>query len=213
MNSSLVLDIDGVLVRDPLLLAHVKSNIIEYVRQKVPSCSQPARLNSVLYKRHGHTARGLQQTFKVDTSDFNQKVYDGRVHDHLWSILSGNEFQRDAEIIHELTRSGWDVTLFSNSPLYWSLPVAQAIGGDIKVHYDGLFLKPDVRGYMFETDKQHLYIDDSLRNLQTAGTLPNWTPVYFRNENCPKTDQYPTVASVWEIGLLCRSISEWSLKN
>lgn len=213
MNKSLVLDIDGVLVRDPLLLAHVKSNIIEYVRRKVPLCSQPARLNSVLYKKHGHTARGLQQAFKLNVDDFNEKVYNSRVHDHLWSVLSGTEFQQDAKILHELTQSGWDVTLFSNSPLYWSLPVSQAISDHVKVHHDGLFLKPDVRAYMFDPERKHLFIDDMIANLQTASTLPNWVPVHYRNEGAPRSYDFPTVHSVWEIGMMCHSINEWTARE
>jgi hypothetical protein len=211
MNKSLVLDIDGVLIRDSLLLAHVRSNVVEYVRKKVPWCKEPARLNTILYKKYGHTARGLQQAFKIDASDFDENVYDGRLHDHLWSVLSGTEFQEEAKIIHEISQSGWDVTLFSNSPLYWSLPVQQAISDQVNVYHDGVFFKPDVRSYVyFDKDRKHLFVDDSIVNLKTARTLPNWIPVHYRDEEDPLTTEFPSVSSVWELGLMCHSINDWT---
>ena len=97
---SLLLDIDGVIVRDKLLMAHVKQNCIEYVRAKLPDCKNPRETNQHLYLAHGHTARGLRETFNVDTSDFNQKVYDKSVMEHLAEVIYSSEFQEEAKQIH-----------------------------------------------------------------------------------------------------------------
>ena len=117
---SLLLDIDGVVVRDKLLLSHVKENCVNYVASKLPEAKSPRDVNRVLHLSHGHTARGLNMVFKIDTSDFNEKVYDKRLMDHLAEVIYGSEFQEEAKEIHELTQNGWKVTLFTNSPVKWA---------------------------------------------------------------------------------------------
>ena len=108
---SLILDIDGVLVRDKALLNHVKHNCVQYVRHKMPEVKAPAQMNEILYSNYGHTAKGLRKAYKINTDDFNKFVYDKPLHDHLWSVLSGTEFQKDAEQIHSLIKDGWTVRL------------------------------------------------------------------------------------------------------
>ena len=111
---ALRLDIDGVIVRDKLLLEHVKENCVRYVSAKLPECKSPREVNALLYHKHGHTARGLQRAFQVDTSDFNSKVYDKPLLKHLSEVLSTPEFQKDAERVHKLTHDGWKISLFTN---------------------------------------------------------------------------------------------------
>jgi len=175
---SLVLDIDGVLIRDPLLLEHVRYNVVQYVRAKLPHAKQPDRVNRLLYKHYGHTARGLEHAFRIDTRDFNEKVYTPRLNDHLWEVLSGDQFKADAETIHGISQNGWDVTLFSNAPLSWSMPVMRAIGHDVQVRNCGLHLKPHLSAYTtgFSDTKPHLFVDDTLENLRAvAGTDEHMT--------------------------------------
>ena len=211
---SLLIDIDGVLVRDKLLLEHVKSNCVEYVRAKLPECKDPIMTNKHLYMAHGHTARGLQTVFQMDVSDFNEKVYDKRVIDHLAEVIYGSEFQLEAKELYALTKRGWDVTLFTNSPLVWAMPVSLAIGDTINVKCSGpdantSFFKPEVAMYTgFSPTQTHIYVDDSLKNVGTARWIPNWHPVYF-NEG-PKEDRLwcPQVGSMWELGLMINTIDD-----
>ena len=208
---SLILDVDGVLVRDRLLMEHVKSNVVNYVRTKLPTAPEPARINRLLYARYGHTATGLSQAFGFDVSDFNEKVYDKRLIDHLWSILSGTEFQEEASVIHEIAKSGWDVTLFSNSPLVWTLPVRSAISDQVKISLDGQFYKPDIRAYMsFDNRKTHLFVDDKEMNLRSTKYIKNWVPVLY-TEN--KGRDYVSVSSIWELALLTNTINEYGFDS
>lgn len=205
-----MLDIDGVLVRDPLLLNHVQTNVIEYVRTKLPEAKDPARVNRILYKTYGHTARGLQKSFKIDASDFDEKVYNRKLIDHLWYVLTSNEFQQDAKIINEIESSGWNVQLFSNSPLVWSMPVMETIGGRTKNFKDHRNLKPSIRAYTkFSTKNRYLFVDDTLANLYTANLFPNWIPVQYGDKNV-RTD-FPIVSSIWELGLMCETINQAGL--
>ena len=216
---SLLLDIDGVLVRDRLLLEHVKDNCVKYVSAKLPETKSPRDVNKLLYLTHGHTARGLQYAFQIDASDFNEKVYDKRLLDHLAEVIYGPEFQQEAKEIHELTKRDWKVTLFTNAPIEWAGPVARAIGDEIHVVCAGSDatrspLKPEASMYtQFPKHLTHIYIDDSMKNLATARWLPNWHPVYFNQG--PKVDDLwcPQIGSIWEAGLFVNSVDQWIHDN
>ena len=208
---SLILDVDGVLVRDRLLMEHVKSNVVKYVSAKLPDARRPDKVNQVLYMKYGHTASGLKHSFGFDVSDFNEKVYDKSLIDHLWSVLSSKTFQEDAEVIHEITKSGWDVTLFSNSPLVWTLPVQSAISDKVKLSLDSQFYKPDIRAYMsFDDRKTHLFVDDKEMNLRCVKYIKNWVPVLY-TEN--KGRDYLSVSSIWELTLLTNTISQYGFDS
>jgi hypothetical protein len=203
---SLVLDIDGVLLRDKLLAEHVKYNVVQYVRTKIPKCKDPERINRFLYRTYGHTAKGLEHAYNIDASDFNKKVYNSRLMSHLWEILSGTEFQKEASIIHDISNKGWKVSLFSNSPLEWSTPVARAINDRIDTKIDDHFLKPDVRSYMqFNPRDRHLFVDDKTVNLRTASTLGNWIPIHF-STNPVEDPEFLTIDSIHELSRLIEII-------
>ena len=209
---SLVLDIDGVIIRDKMLMAHVRDNCVRYVQSKIPECRDARNVNRILYLTHGHTAKGLAHSFKVDTSDFNDKVYDKPLLDHLADVIYGADFQAEAKEIHDFTQKGWNVTLFSNAPEVWCRQVARAIGDDVYLRCpgpDGPF-KPEAAAYEnFSKVQTHVFVDDSLKNLGTARWLPNWHPIHF-DEGTTETDSVlvpnykpwcPTIGSTWELGL------------
>jgi len=161
--------------------------------------------------KYGHTASGLKHSFGFDISDFNEKVYDKSLIDHLWSVLSSKTFQEDAEVIHEITKNGWDVTLFSNSPLVWTLPVQSAISDKVKLALDSQFYKPDIRAYMSFDDRQtHLFVDDKEMNLRSVKYIKNWVPVLY-TEN--KGRDYLSVSSIWELALLTNTISQYGFDS
>jgi FMN phosphatase YigB (HAD superfamily) len=207
---SLVLDIDGVLLRDKHLLEHVRHNCVQYVAKKIPGCKDPERVNRALLKSKGHTARGLHYHHGLDVSDFNREVYTVPLRSHLWEVLSGNEFQNEAKEIHGLTKKGWRITLFSNSPIEWTGQVAHAISDELFVVCPGSDvskypLKPEMNAYMnFATHHTHIFVDDKLENLETARWLPNWHPVLFSDSE--KSDWCPTISSLWELGIFTNTV-------
>jgi len=212
---SLLLDIDGVVLRDRLLMEHLKDNCVRYVAAKLPHCKDPRETNRHLYLSHGHTARGLASVFQVDTSDFNEKVYDKHLMEHLAEVIYGTEFQQEAKELHELTEKDWKVTLFTNSPVEWAVPIGRAISDNVYIDCVGHDvskspLKPEAARYTnFPKNMTILYVDDSLKNLGTAKFLPNWHSVYF-NEG-PKEDRLwcPQISSIWELLLYVNSVDQW----
>jgi len=205
---SLRLDIDGVLVRDKLLLEHVKENCVRYVAAKLPDCKNPRETNALLYKTYGHTARGLQRTFQVNTSDFNRKVYDKSLIAHLADVLQTKEFQKEAEMIHGLTHQGWDITLFTNSPWVWAYRVALAIGDNVSVRCPGnpndSFLKPEIEAYIFSLQEFNVMVDDSLNNLEPVRYIPNWHSIHFTDT--PTSDAW--CSQVTSIEELCEGLGD-----
>jgi FMN phosphatase YigB (HAD superfamily) len=207
MNNMLLLDVDGVIIRDKLLLEHVKYNAVQYVRTKLPDAKDPSKVNRLLYKRYGHTARGLKSAFEIDTKDFNEFVYDKSLLSHLDHVLMSNQFKDDAEIIRELSTK-WETRLFSNAPLDWTLPIADRLG--VSVSHDGLFVKPDPRAFSkFPREVRKYFVDDCMANLTTAGYMQGWVPIHF-DENVTKgpgfDPRFPTVSSIWELQLFMNSV-------
>ena len=212
---TLLLDVDGVLVRDKTLLKHVKDNCVQYVANKLPHAKNPADVNRILYLASGHTARGLEKTFDIDASDFNEKVYNKQLIDHLYEVIYGNDFQQDAKELIELKNSGWNISLFTNSPYEWAGPVANAIDtSGINIvcpsrDWSKANFKPEAAAYKnFPKYASYVFVDDSLKNIGTARWLPNWTSVYFSEEkNSGMNPEWcPTIASIWELGLFVNSI-------
>ncbi len=214
-GKSLLLDIDGVLLRDKKLLDHVKHNCARYVKAKLPECREPERVNRLLYGTCGHTARGLQTLFGVDTADFNKFVYDVPLRSRLWEVLSSTEFQEEAAEIHKFTENGWNVTLFTNSPIEWAGQVAHAISDNLNVVCPGSNigespLKPEASAYKnFPKHFVHVFVDDSLANLSTTRWLSNWKPIYFNEYKFEagslRPEWCPTIGSIWELGLYLNS--------
>ena len=210
----LLLDVDGVLVRDRLLFTHVKHNATRYVETKLPDCKHPALVNATLYLAHGHTARGLKNAFGIDASDYNEFVYDKSLLAHLSEVLEKDEFVRDAEIVHDLTQKGWEVTLFSNAPYEWVRPVSLAINDSIKIRCPGpdltkAYLKPDVNFYKeFDECLGYYYVDDSLKNLGAVRNWPNWRPILFSETEKDQRLWCRQVGSIPELALTLGNL--WS---
>lgn len=196
-SQKLLLDIDGVIVRDKTVLDHVRNNVVRYVNKKLPGMKRHSKLNNLMYRAYGHTAKGLRKEFGVDTSDFNDFVYTPHVLNHLFDFLrTSDTFQNDARIIRGFMYRGWDVELFSNSPMCWSELVQDAIGD---VGNSGTYSKPDIETYLKINDdsKKIIVVDDKMCNLMPALFFPNWTAVHFSEYR--ETQFIKTVKTMYEL--------------
>ena len=195
----LILDVDGVVIRDPLLMAHMQHNVTEFVRKKLPQSKQPHKAAHVLYKKYGHTALGLG----VSVKEFEDEVFDHSLISHLHTVLDSDTFQRDLVYLRPLCKE-YDVRLFSNSPLIWTLPIASEFRAPVKIHKNHQFVKPDPRAYdMFPKTIPKYFVDDSLLNLRTADGLPLWKCIHFSDT---VGTEFLTVQSVLELALQLRRL-------
>jgi len=204
----LLLDIDGVIVRDRRLFSHVKHMASRYVKSKFPECENPVQMNSTLYLAHGHTARGLEEAFQVDASDYNEFVYDKNLMKHLEIVLKEDQFKNDAESINTLMSLGWDVTLFTNAPLQWAWRVSLAINDQVGIHCPGpdavrAIYKPDPLFYeSFDNGQKYYFVDDSLKNLGAVRHRKNWRTLLFAENGriprlwCPQVGSIPELSNI-----------------
>jgi hypothetical protein len=199
----LLLDVDGVILRDERLFRHLRHNAARYVAKKLPECDDPIETNKFLYLTHGHTAKGLKNAFGIDASDFNDFVYDKSLMTHLSNVIDSKNFRLDASTIHSITERGWPVTL--NAPYQWVQPVALAINDQVKIRCPGpdtsvAHFKPDPAFYKeFDSCDSYYYVDDSLINLSTVRTWPNWRPFHFTDHKkahlwCPQVSSLPELS-------------------
>ena len=195
--NNLLLDVDGVIVRDNVLLNHVKSNIVKYVSKKLPGMKRHENINNLLYKAYGHTGLGLQAEFDIDTRDFNNYVYNKYLIAHLHDYLLVNEnFNRDKRILREICDSH-KVSFFSNAPLNWTEPIREAIDLRITNTFDNI--KPNIDSYTkFGTDEEFIFVDDKMENLKPTIFLPNWTPIHYTDK--PES-QY--IRNIQDLSVLC----------
>lgn len=201
---SLILDIDGVIIRDKNLLDHVKNNCVNYVKLKLPGARDPVKVNHLLMKDFGHTGIGLRKSFNVNADDFNEHVYTPELIHHLHEVIKSSDFNETASIINEIAERRWQVQLFTNAPEIWAKPIADAMSDEISYTCAKItHPKPNSVAYTgFSTVKTHVFIDDRVENLKAAKNFPNWYPVHFTDD--PTPTWYPTVKSFKDIrALLC----------
>lgn len=192
-------------------MCRVENNITQYIRAKLPYAKNPDMVRNILYKKYGHTGRGLAKTFGIDTRDFNEFVYNKSLMTHLAEYLEGRQFQEDAEDIHKLIQDdGWKVTLFSNAPECWTRPIGLAIDSRVRIARDDKFLKPEAGAYTkFGKKKDYIFVDDSILNLLTPALCPNWTCIHFANQ--AEQTKFLTCRSIWELTLMANTLKDLKL--
>ena len=138
----LLLDIDGVVMRNKNLLKNVKFNCTKFVQthsKRPMGLYEAYQKNHMLYKNYGHTLRGLNYTvdkcyFNDQLYDkrihnehikniFNEQVYDKRIYNELGNYLSTSEFEDHIngfnEIYHICKKNDIPIGIFSNAPFDW----------------------------------------------------------------------------------------------
>jgi hypothetical protein len=202
---NILLDVDGVLIRDHAILDRVRRNITHYVKNKIPRVKNPERLRDHLYTRYGHTGRGMTQALSIPTPDFNSYVYDKALLNQLVDYLLTDEFHADAKIVRNLLNQGHKVTLFSNAPYLWTAPVANVI--DKRVNVETMVgQKPQPVAYAsVRTNRRPIIIvDDVLKNLKPISKSRNWIPVHYS----ASVDDWatPTISTLEDLPFLVKQV-------
>jgi hypothetical protein len=205
----ILLGANGVTVRDKLLLAHVKHNMEEYVRRRMPTVKDPRQFTWGLDRHWGHVKLGLRDMYPLeDFSDFDKIVYDRSLLRHLSDHLKSDEFyiKTKAPIQELINDEEHKITILSNAPLAWTAPIAWAIDPRCSVHIptnNNLFL-PDPRVYDEVTKRNngpYVIVDDKLVNLLPVANNNDFIVYHFTNQF---TGIFPTIQSLDELGVLLK---------
>jgi hypothetical protein len=218
----LLLDIDGVVMRNKRLLKNVKFNCTKFVQthsNKPMGLYEAYQKNHMLHKNYGHTLRGLNYT--VDKGYFNNQVYDKRIYNELDNYLNTSEFEDHingfSEIYHICKKNDIPIGIFSNAPFDWCNRIVYGIEIKQECFIDEIYsnehyamtsyLKPDYEVYSgVEKDIKDKYgsseiimVDDSFINLKPIYNQLPWSPVLFKNEQFTKESIIPNISNMYEL--------------
>lgn len=212
-------DVDGVIYRNKPMLSVIKRKVATYVKTRIQksqktcvSMSDAEAISTNLYKKYGHTLRGMWELYgtpdEFSVKDFNDYVYDDEMINMLSTQLAGSELDEDLNKYTKLCRHNYsDVQfgIFSNAPLCWCKPIVAHYG--LKVTPDLVYtsshvlfdkrLKPDVSLFkdiandILQADNELpiRFIDDSDINIAAVSDQPTeWVPVKFVSGFCGTHD-------------------------
>lgn len=205
---NVLLDVDGVLIRDSKILERTRDNIARYVGFRVPRAKDPVKLRDYLYRTYGHTGRGLTKTLGVPTPDFDIQLYDKTMMEDLAEYLTTDTFHQDAQVVRDLLNQGHYVSLFSNAPGMWTWPIACAI--DLRLDTSKFAgYKPQPVAYThLRNGNPVVFVDDVYKNLLPIQHHANWIPVHYKGE--ATKGRVMTIQGLDELpGLIERTYASW----
>lgn len=208
-SKALLLDVDGVIIKNRRLLSNVSTNITHYSAKKLHLSLQDAiRVNKLLYSEYGHSYRGLKKACGVTSSldDFNHKVYDTNIMSELLELRGDFQHSLHAQHLRELAvackTKGIPIYIFSNAPFEWCQTALDVSGlsayvptnnviscdHDISRYFKSDGFKPVKPVYdklydyieHVECERKTLaFVEDSFKNLLPIIGEADWIPIYF----------------------------------
>lgn len=186
MSSSILLDFDGVLIKNKNLGKLIEQKSIEFIKHKYSkSLHECTLVNTHFYKTYGHTALGLDTSnYKQNILDYNQFVFSKLDYNELANMITDS----DKELLSRMKEYSYSFGLFTNAPLSWCENICHIAGTDIE-HFiddtklftsDNGLIKPKDEFYThvenkLKKDKTIHFIDDSLINLNgIIASNPKW---------------------------------------
>ena len=185
MSQIILLDVDGVLIRNPAIQKYVTHRSVEFVRKYHPNQSYDTvkNLNTICYTKLGHSSF-LVRNSKQTVVDYNEYVFD----EDTLRFVRNNVTERDVERLHNVMRlvdyRRIDTGLCTNSPQVYCEELFSSLEYDIRqfdhlITSDSGFIKPmsaffdaaDVQTNEYSTIH---FIDDSVLNTKAVRRRPRW---------------------------------------
>jgi FMN phosphatase YigB (HAD superfamily) len=183
-NSNLLLDFDGVVVRNERIGAIVKDRSESFIAKKYNlTKSQSARVNRVFYKTHGHTAIGVDpENYKQHVLEYNDYVFSNLDYSLLRAYITPTDVRSLRNVVSHKKRYG----LFTNAPISWCENMCALAHIDLYDFIDpsscftsdeGLIKpKKEIYDHVEESLENNIYfIDDSAINLEAVGDRDRWS--------------------------------------
>jgi FMN phosphatase YigB (HAD superfamily) len=203
MKKVVLVDFDGVVLRNKIASQYVTSRIKTYVERKLKTNNKTIidMFSDKIYRDHGHTEYGMaKHGYKTSLAEFNYHVYDS-----YDAKMQYNQIQMTKDEVGEWYKfkevcdaRGADVLIFSNAPTNWirnfipdedkkTLVLSEHLESFRHLSDDNI-LKPSktirsiVTNFVKEKDyTEAFFIDDNLNNLSMVASNPYYTRVWFNS--------------------------------
>lgn len=200
IKKAVLFDVDGVLVRNPVISAAVEKKAVSYVRSRAKLFGerQAEMVNRKLYQSYGHTHTGVKFVYGIkDTiDDYNAHVYDKETMDICTRELARSDNQSAMQTIEALHCLKIPVYLFTNAPYVWTDAIIETLGlnidktrcitssSGVKMADINVFLYKKVMEHVSRIDGPHqlVYVEDTFHNLSPIMHLESWLPVLLEPE-------------------------------
>ena len=188
MSSSVLLDFDGVLIKNKHISHLIETKSIEYIQKKYNKSMKASKIiNTYFYKTFGHTAIGVNpEHYQNNILEYNEFVFDNIDYQTIDNMITLS----DKLTLRKLNRYGHKrFGLFTNAPIDWCQNICALAKVDLYdfvdeekcfTSNDGL-IKPKQEIYQFVEDrlssspneKIH-FIDDNIINFKCIIDNEKW---------------------------------------
>jgi len=187
MSSSVLLDFDGVLIKNKHISHLIETKSIEYIQKKYnKSMKESKSVNEYFYKTFGHTAIGVNpQHYRNNILEYNEFVFKNIDYQTIDSMMTLN----DRLTLRKLKRYGHKrFGLFTNAPIDWcenicalaKVNLYDFVDEEKSFTSDDGLIKPKRDIYQFventlsSTNEKIHFIDDNIINLQCLTDNDKW---------------------------------------
>lgn len=188
MSSSVLLDFDGVLIKNKHISNLIETKSIEYIQKKYNKSIKASKtINTYFYKTFGHTAIGLNQhDYRNNILEYNEFVFENMDYQTIDNLMTLN----DRLLLREFKKyDRKHFGLFTNAPIAWCENICSLAQIDLYAFVeeeksftsdDGL-IKPQNEIYQFVEDtliknEEIHFIDDNLINFKCIVDNDRWKP-------------------------------------
>lgn len=214
----LLLDFDGVILRNHSIHGHVSSRCNSFTQRYIPIRNpiKMRQINNEMYESYGHTVIGLRALgFDADINEFNHYVYDRIDMGSLRDVKTTHkrDIQQTKEMLAHVKHKEIEVRLLTNAPDVWCQTILSMMGVDPieKISTLGM-LKPENSCFnhveqLFPMDQKFIFVDDKIINLRGVMTRPHWQRVLFMGADTTDVTHYelPNISVVNKMSFLTRT--------
>lgn len=188
MSSLVLVDFDGVVLKNSKAVNYVQKKVVSYIQWNtgIKDRKVVEALNKELYTSHGHTVTGLRKHgFPGTLRDFNDYLYGNKDAFAGLALTSQERYDWD-KFLFDMREDGKDVKLFSNSGIEWMI---HFLGYDARLlEFHDItegenMLKPEKSMYdsvmsLYPRDKYY-FIDDKIVNFTEVQGDPRWVKLWM----------------------------------
>mgnify|MGYP006280770581 CR=1 FL=1 len=196
MASKLLLDFDGVVLRNKHILSYQVAQSAKFVHRHVPylSLSECTHLNRLYYPQYGHTVIMMNKMMNVPVTleDYNDFVFHPKKLQKLEKLIDDDTCEY-AESFLPLFNE-FDTGIFTNAHINWvemfckvfELPVDES---NIYWPMELELLKPNPQAYTrvaFRIKTNNItFVDDSAKNIEFPKYNLKWNTILYRDMDTP----------------------------